>query len=270
MNRNKLRRLLQAMARLSVGAHLPMAAAGLSYFLTLSFFPMLICLYTMLGRFFPAEGDIRRFLTGLIPPETLSLIGDYLRYVSGNFGTPMLVMALAVMVTSSSAGFRILDRTIGELHGCGRSAAATLIRSVCSSLVFLAAIYFAVLLVVTGKWFLNFLDSHLMAVNVSDSWGWARFFLLFLLLFVMLLWVYRVTAPKNRPVHLVPGAALGAVMLAAVSILFSASVSASARYPLVYGSLASIVIMMFWLYACSMAALLGSALNAALDQTAGE
>ena len=45
---------------------------------------------------------------------------------------------------------------------------------------------------------------------------------------------------------------------------FSAIIGASARYPLVYGSLASIILLMLWLYTCCMVLFCGAALNVAL------
>ena len=49
-----------------------------------------------------------------------------------------------------------------------------------------------------------------------------------------------------------------------VSVAFSAFIGASARYPLVYGSLASVILLMLWLYTCCMMIFCGAALNVAL------
>ena len=49
-----------------------------------------------------------------------------------------------------------------------------------------------------------------------------------------------------------------------VSVAFSAIIGASARYPLVYGSLASIIVLMLWLYTCCLILFGGAALNVAL------
>ena len=245
---------------------IPMAAAGLSYFLTLTFFPMLICLYTMLGAQFPRQGEILRFFGGVLPEETIGIILDFLGYVSGHMSNTMLVVAITVMLSSSSASFRIIDRQIGAMWGKPRfSGFFALIFSFCFSLIFLAAVYFSVLVVVTGKWFLEFADRHIMFMNISDSWQWGRFVLLFLLLFVILSGLYKLTSPRGRTLLLLPGAALAALALVAVSIVFSAVIGASVKYPLIYGSLASIIVMMLWLYICGMILFLGGALNVALN-----
>lgn len=263
----KLRALGETMLELYTRLRIPMAAAALSYCMTMTFFPLLICLYTMLGGAFPASGEILHFLAGLLPESTIQGIMDYLHYVSDNLSTTMSVVAVTVMVTSSAAAFRTIDRVMGEMHGARRySGVFALVFSFCFSLIFLVAIYFSVLLILTGKWFLDFVDRHLMFVNISSSWRWARFILLYLLLFVMLSGVYRITAPRGRTIRLLPGAALASGALVAVSILFSMFIGASTRYPLVYGSLASVIIMMIWMYTCGLILFLGNILNVSLDR----
>lgn len=267
MNEGKLSAVCRSMLDIFSRNHIPRAAAALSYFLTLSIFPLLICLYTMLGSMFPAAEQIRNFLSGLLPYETVDAIVDYLAYISNNLSTAMSVAALLVLLTSSSAAFRVIDKITGEMRGRRRfTDFFALLFSFVFSVFFLFAIFLAVILIVTGKWFLDFVDRHIMFLNISDSWSWARFLLLFLLLFVILSGVYRITAPHGGRTRLFPGAIGASFALVIVSIVFSGFVGASARYPLVYGSLASIVIMMLWLYICGIILLMGSALNVAIEQ----
>ena len=151
----------------------------------------------MLGSLFPGMQQLRSFLSGLLPAKTTDTIVEFLRYVSVNKSAMMLVVALFVLATSSSAAYRTIDNVMGEMRGKTRfSGYFGFIFSFFFSLLFLAAMYLAVILIVTGKWFLDFVDRHVMFVNISDAWSWARFFLLFLLLFVILSMLYRTTAPR--------------------------------------------------------------------------
>ena len=269
MRRERFRKLLAGVYGIYTGSRLPIAAAGLAFFLTLTFFPLLICLQTMLGSLFPAAEELRGFLSMLLPSDTVSTIIDDLRYAAENRSDTMLVMALTVVASSSAAAFRVMDRVMGGMRGGRRfRGLAALVYSFCFSLLFLAAVYFAVILVSTGKWFLDFADRHIYFMNISGSWAWWRFVLLYLLLFVMLCGVYRVTAPKKTAGRLLPGAALAAGALVTLSILFSAFIGASAKYPLIYGSLAGVIVIMLWLYSCGVILFLGCALNVTLEQTA--
>ena len=49
-------------------------------------------------------------------------------------------------------------------------------------------------------------------------------------------------------------------------MVFSVYIGISVNYPLVYGSLASIIIMMIWLYVCGIVVFVGNAVNIALEK----
>ena len=55
--------------------------------------------------------------------------------------------------------------------------------------------------------------------------------------------------------------------MAAISVLFSWLFGRSAKYPLVYGSLASMILLMVWLNLLSYMIVIGSAVNQALFET---
>ena len=267
MKNSRAARLIKGVARLTAREKLPARAAGLSYFLTMTFFPMLICLYTMLGSFFPAMGELEDFLSVMMPEETVKAVMDFLRYVSENLSNTMLVAALVVLVTSASAAYRVIHNATVDMRGGPKENwLLVLIFSLVFSVLFLIAIYLSVLMIVTGRWFLDFVDRHFRYWNISAGWSWARFLLLLLLLFVLQGAICRFTAPRGVPVRILPGAALSAVLQVGVSILFSWFIGVFSRYPLVYGSLASVIIMMLWLYFWGLLLLLGNALNIALEQ----
>ena len=262
-----LKRLLRGVYEIYRAQRIPVAAAGLAFFLTLTLFPLLICLQTMLGSLFPPTEELRSFLAVLLPRDTVDALLSYLRYASENQSHAMLAAAISLLVTSSSAAFRVVDRVMGEMRGRRRfSGAFAWVFSFCFSLFFLAAIYFAVILIVSGKWVLDLADRHIYFMNVAESWRWWRFVLLFLLLFVLLGGVYRITAPKRGGGRVLPGAAAASVCLVAFSVAFSAFLGAGAKYPLIYGSLAGVVLVMLWLYTCGVVLFLGNALNVALER----
>ena len=54
---------------------------------------------------------------------------------------------------------------------------------------------------------------------------------------------------------------MSATALVACSVLFSWFIGMSSRYSLVYGSLASIIIMLVWLYLCGNILIIGNIFN---------
>ena len=86
--------------------------------------------------------------------------------------------------------------------------------------------------------------------------------ILFALVLVFILLLYRVSAPIGKPrPPVLTGAVLAAVALAGASILFSWFIGMSSRYSMVYGSLASVMILLVWLYLCGNILILGNVFN---------
>ncbi len=265
MKKSKALSLVPSLFSIYMEKHVSRSAAELAYFLTLSVFPLLICLYAMLENLVPNIWAIFDYLDGFIPTEVLETLMDYLSYVSSHNSTAMLTAGIILLATSSAAAFRSLHNIMAELQGVPRFRGFFFLAvSFLVSLVFLAVVYFAVVVMITGNWFLSFVDEKISFISISSAWRWLRFVLLFALLLLIIYGIYRLTAPRNQANLLLPGALVASALLVGVSILFSMFISLSVRYPLVYGSLASIILLMLWLYICGNIIIMGNAFNVVL------
>lgn len=237
-------------------------AAALAYYLTMTVFPVMICLYTMLGAKYHEAMDALNIVQDLIASETYQAIGDFLSYVAANNNKAMLVAALLVLVTSASASFRSFESTIGEIQGETRFGGVWgYVFSLGFSIVFLAVMYAAVLIMMTGSWFIDIVEQWLPFASIDTSWTWFRFIILFGVVFLQIWFLYRVTVPRGHPYRILPGALTATGALVAVCIVFSLFIAVSAKYPLVYGSLASVILLMFWLYLCCLVIIMGDVVN---------
>lgn len=249
------------------------AAAALAYFLILTLFPLLMCVNFFIGLLPLSPEEVFSALDSILPRESLSLILDYLDYVSAipqSQSTPLLLACLFTIGLSASAGLRTLLQTMDELYQVRHvNSLHRLILSVALSLLFLLTIYLSIVVIFTGEWFFRLLESRLPQalldliplVSLSQLWGWLRYLLLFLLVLILVLAVYRLGTPlpfrrQTRTLRLT--ALLSAAALVACSVLFSWFIGMSSRYSLVYGSLASLVILLVWLYFCGNILLLGA------------
>lgn len=247
------------------GKRIPQAAAAMSYFFTMTVFPVIICLYTLLGNNFELAMRVLDFLGRFVADETASFLQGFIEYVADNYSIAMMVAGLTVILTSSSAALRTVQNVIGDMQG-GRhyQGVRNYLNSIIFSFVFVAALYFGIMVMVTGSELLDFIDNKLPIIDISRSWVWLRFVLFFGIEFVIIWGVYYISKRSYDKYRTFPGALLAAVALVAISLFFSAFISASVKYQLVYGSLASIILLMFWLYTCSVAILCGAAFNIVL------
>jgi len=261
-------RVVRGMAEIFIRKHVARSAAALSYYLTISIFPLLICLSAILGSFQIQESDAFAFLEGIISTEAFSAISEFLRYVGSNRSDLMFIIGVIAMLTSSSAAFRSFTGIMGEIQGKMRfSGLRKGIFSFIFSIALLAAIYVSALVIMSGGWLIQILEDNFGFGRFLSVWTWIRFFILFFILFAIIFGVYLVSAPKEtRRMHRLPGAFCSSVVLVVASVAFSRLISASLRYAILYGSLASFVILMIWLYVCGIILIMGNVLNISLHE----
>lgn len=264
-------RLLRRLAEIYSDRQLPRASAALSYYLTMTVFPLIICLYTLLGRNYLKAEELLEIATRFLAADTVSFIREFLGHVSESNSHAMMVAGLAVLISSSSAGIRTIQSTIGEMQGGKRfEGLIYFLFSIVFSLLFLAAMYFSVLVIVTGREVLALINGILPFIDVSGAWDWFRFILLAGIILVIYWGVYLVSKRKSDRYSCFPGAVLATVATVLMSAAFSEFIGQSAKYPLVYGSLASLILLMLWLYICCQIIYTGAAFNIALRDIKAE
>jgi membrane protein len=83
--------------------------------------------------------------------------------------------------------------------------------------------------------------------------------------------VYRIATGSNgRGLAVVPGAIVAVVGFAGVSAAFSLYVARLARYAAFYGALASVTVLLIWLWLSSLALLVGAEVNALVSRRRSE
>lgn len=242
------------------------AAAGLAYFMVLTFFPIIICLSAFLEQLNLDFDAILEQVAHFLPNEIILIFRDYLGYLSGNQSNGMLAAGIIMTVLFASAAVRGLMHVMHEIYGRSTFRGPwQLLASVLFALFLLVTIYLSMVVVVTGNWFFHLLGDLLNLeglVEQFDTWQWLKYVILLAFVFLFILLLYRFAAPLEKPRPTVfPGALLASVALAVASMIFSAIMGGSTRYSLVYGSLASVIILLVWLYLCGNILILGSVIN---------
>ena len=247
------------------------SAAALSYFLVLTLFPLLMCANFLIGSL---HLDLEQILAGLsqfLPTAALSTILDYLNYAAATQSSTLLLACLFTILMCASAGLRTLLQTMDDLFAAPcRDGFRRLLLSFILSALFLPTMYLSVVVVLTGDWFFHMLEEllprqllELIPLSLlSHLWRWTRYLLLFCFVLLLVAAVYRLGIPKERVSRrgLWGFSAVTALAMVGSSALFSWFIGMSSRYALVYGSLASLIILLVWLYFCGNILLLGAVL----------
>lgn len=269
LKRNPFLSFILEVVELYFNKRVSRSAAELAYFLILSFFPAIICINAVIGTLHLNVLSLLDQAAEIIPADAMSVIKDYVNYITGNQSMTLLAAGGTMLLFSASAAMRSLMDVMDDIYGRkSYSGVWQIVASVVFSVLFLLAIYLSVVVVLTGNWLFSLLDDllhHIPAlswVRLPWEWQWMRFVILFCFLLMVVMLIYKATAPRGRPrPPVLTGAFLATTALVLASILFSYFIGLSSRYSLVYGSLTSVVILLIWLYLCGTIVILGSCVN---------
>ncbi|MEO6911008.1 MAG: YihY/virulence factor BrkB family protein, partial [Edaphobacter sp.] len=115
---------------------------------------------------------------------------------------------------------------------------------------------------------------HEIMPNTASFYVWkiAQWPAAAVLLILALFCIYRY-APniqEQKWKWLLPGSIVGAAIWLAASILFKVYVRHFSQFGLLYGSLGTLIILMFWFYLSGIAILVGGEINAILEDAAAK
>ena len=108
-------KLVKAFLVLFSENRISMAAAALSYYLTMTIFPLFIVVYTLLGNSGESVLQLMDFAGELINADVMEFILDFFTYVSESRESAMLPLGLAVLLSYASAGIRSMLHTISGI-----------------------------------------------------------------------------------------------------------------------------------------------------------
>ena len=239
------------------------SSAELAYYLLMSLFPMLIMVIAAVG-WLPLDADmVIAFIKSMIPSQSFDLVADYVTYVLSHQSNGLFAAGLIMSITASSAAFRSLLSISAEIYGRRTFRGIWyMLTSLLFSVLLLVMVYVSLVVVLTGNWFFAWFRNLFYMLPLPTNLKWIRLLILFGVALLVLTLLYRITAPwGNKRPPVIKGAIIITILLVGASALFSIFISFSARYSTVYGSLASVIILMIWLYLCGNIVILGNVLN---------
>lgn len=256
-------RFVRELVELYFSARVSRSAAALAYFMVLTVFPFLICVSAFVGALYLDINQVLDVLNRFLPEGVAAIVADYIQYVTGNQSVALLAAGILTLLFFASASVRALMNIMEDIYGrVNYRGIWRMVASVAFAILLMIAMYGSVVVVLTGNWFFRLLETYFHLPDLIGDWQWLRFILLFALVLFVIILLYRFTAPRGKPVPpVLAGAILASVALAAASILFSWFIGMSSRYSLVYGSLASVIILLVWLYLCGNILILGNVFN---------
>lgn len=252
--------------------HAPEASASLAYYGLFSIFPLLLAVVSIGSLFL--EGD-------LVRTELLEVITDWLPISADtinsqltavlNMRGPVTIVAIISLLWSGS---NVFDKVIvnvnrafpeGSRPGFFKSRGMALLIIVLMILLFGGSLFFSTIIDIFPD-----VENALFGQLIASARAWVEVLQIvpFLLKFLMFLAIYT-WVPQRAEVLFrarVIGAVVTAVLWELSSRLLGWAISGGfTNYEIIYGSLASIIALMFWLYLSSYILFFGAHLVHAID-----
>jgi len=243
-------------------------SAALSYYLLFAVFPLLIFVSVLLGALQLNVESITSFLGSFAPPAVVSIVKAYLEYISGNSNKQLLWFSLVFSVWFPMRATSCLMHSVRKAFNYGRPGSmwGGILRTFIFAILLIVTIALMSVLIVVGRRVLEFIST---LVTIPESfislWSYLRFIAMGLLMAVLLWALYMLALGERIPARQVlPGVLVSLVAWLAVSMAFSYYVEHFAHYAELYGSIATIVVALLWLYWSGVVLVMGAELNGAL------
>lgn len=243
-------------------------SAALTYYLLFAIFPLLIFVSTLLGVLELDIASITAVLAPILPSDVVDIIRTYLEYVAANQSRQLLWFSLIFSIWFPMRSTGCLMHSLRKAFG--RSAPENILLGQLRTLLFTIWMIFVIgltlALVVVGRRALYFLSGFLpLSETFISVWGYLRFIILGLVMAISLGILYQLALGQRRPLReVLPGVGSSLAAWLLLSMAFSYYVENMARYAQLYGSIATIVVVLLWLYMSGQVLILGAELSAAL------
>ncbi len=245
------------------------APAELAFFFLLSMVPLTIVLGEFLGVFSISINWIYTILGQYASPDVASALRPYLNYHPSN---SMNLAFLLLAVWASSRGQYSLIRISNyayEHGGISYSYFHERIRASKTVVLTLFMITFSLIILIYGESILRvvaiyFNQTFSIAFTVRNFWLILRWPFALAVFFLMISYTYLVLpAEKLTFRHVVPGSVFSSLMILGSSIIYSTYAVGFRGAGVLYGSLTTIVFLLFWFYVVGFILVIGIHLNIA-------
>lgn len=230
-------------------------AAQLGFFFLLSVVPMMILLSQILGLFSISMQFLETWLTQYITGEAVDIITNLVHFMPST-GTNIFFTLIALWAASRAqfAMMRLTNYTYSDGRRMGKGFWRDRFRAVKTILFTLFTFTFALIIIVYGEMILKiviswFAYNRQMAYELNRIWFIARWPMAAGLYFFMVSYNYYVLPTDRKKFReILPGSVFASIGMVITTMVFRLYANNTANYDIIYGALASVVVIMIWFY----------------------
>lgn len=260
---NKLFKYIVYLTKKCLRDDLPDRAASVSFYLLTSVFPFIVFMFIVASKISLSMLDTLVGYLHHLPKDVENLVISLITGTSQS--TTLMITALAITVWSVSGAMVSMTKALNCFYNIKetRNFFAVRIKNVFYAVLITLSIVFCFIMIIFGGVIGRVFQAY-VAVNARVIWNLARF--AFIIGFVWLLFMFLYKVMPNKRI-MWKNVALGSLATTGLWIgaswFFSLYVTYFSRFHIVYGSIAGVVMMIFWFYLTGIVILLGGEINSA-------
>lgn len=245
--------------------HVTSFAAHAALFILMSLFPMLMYVISMISYFSVDNVVFSTFWMDLFPESLQQFMEELL--IEASSGTSSLFQSFTMIVTLVCASKGVYAIIIGMNAVYGRRETRNFIMVNILAVVYVVAFFcilgLSMILIVLGDKIFNWLLKFAPFLSDFEStFGIGKYICTLIIFIVILLFVYmNMPSRKSKIRYEIVGAVFSGVSWLIFSMAFSYYIDHFGNYSYTYGSLATVVIFILWLYTSMYIIFVGAEIN---------
>lgn len=250
-------------------------AAQISFYLLLSIVPVFLLLTQVLGYFNLSLETLMRWLQDYTGSDITGMLNSVFEFSSVGIGN-IIFVAVALWAASRAqfAIMRITNYTYAAIKpsegGSVKDYFIERFRAVWTMAIIIITLVFAILILAYGElllhWILNLL--HLDGDVVWKLLSSIRWLPGLALYFLMITYIYYIMPSERMNFRdILPGSLFASVGMLLVTWVYAKYINTFANYDIIYGTLSSIVAILFWFYILAWVLYLGILFNKVWNDT---
>jgi len=249
-------------------------SAQLGFYFLLALFPALLCLTALVGLL-PIQSitpDLLSYLNTVLPSNAIPLIETYLEQVVSGSGGGVVSLSFLGAFWAVSTGMAAIIDTLNVVYNVKDSRPMWKTRGIAMIMSIGASVFVIVsmFLILAGGYMSQWI-AEIVGYGAVFTISWAivqwPLVVAFMLLAVSMIY-YLAPNVSHRWRMITPGSIVAVFLWLSASLGFKYYVAHFGTYNAAYGSLASVIVLMLWLYMSGLVLLIGGEVDAVLEGSA--
>lgn len=241
-------------------------SAALAYYLVFSIFPSILFLYSVIG-FLDIDWIVfLESIKGFLPNDVFEVLSESILYVAPKNDIMFLFTGLFTSLYSSYKAVKCIRRGLNLAYGTSkhRSGLQEFMRSMLFTVLVYVSILIDLIIVPMLSGVIELFSSNFSSSKFSIVfWNVTKNILSIVPVLLCLLFLYYLSPKKKIPFIIVlPGALFATVGISVLSSVLGFFTINAVKYSSTYGSLATVIVFILWLYFVSLIILIGGEISA--------